>query len=229
MKLFPLPRNTAASASFRHPRRLAGEIIPDLGRDEPRGLRLRHDLLHHIVAVEVAGATEKRLETVVVKERAVNEFFGQAIQRPTGQGAGGFGDILFGVMAFAEGKKFHVLAREILVRMRLAALRLVEPDQHRRILAGVREQFQPVARGELAEQFVLPPHVIGVAHLFKAGGKMPVPEQHHLFLKRPGAFGHAIQPPAAQFHEALELKLLLLLKICRRSSGVAFWAASRRR
>ena len=95
--------------------------------------------------------------------------------------------------------------------MLLAALRLVEPDQHRRVLAGIREQFQPVARGEPAEQFVLPPHVIGVAHLFKAGGKMAVPEQHHFFLKRPRPFGHAIQPPAAQFHEALKLKPLLLL------------------
>ena len=41
-------------------RRLAGEKIPELGRDEPRRLRLGDDLRHHIVAVEIAGAGPER-------------------------------------------------------------------------------------------------------------------------------------------------------------------------
>jgi len=40
---------------------------------------------------------------------------------------------------------------------------------------------------------------------------MAVPEQHHFFLERPRPFGHAIEPPATQFHQAIRLEPLLLL------------------
>ena len=39
---------------------------------------------------------------------------------------------------------------------------------------------------------------------------MAVPEQGELFLPGAGAGHHALQPPAAQFHEALPLQLLFL-------------------
>ncbi len=40
---------------------------------------------------------------------------------------------------------------------------------------------------------------------------MAVPEQHHFFLKRPRPLGHAVQPPAAQFHQTLKLHAHFLL------------------
>ena len=132
------------------------------------------------------------------------------VERPAGQRARAFGDVLLRVMAFAERKKLHDFAGEILVRMLLAALRLVQPDQHRRVLAG-NEQAQPVIRGQPAEQLVLPPHVIGVPDLVKTRGKMAVPEQNHLLLKRPRPLGHAIQPPAAQFDDVLIFRALFRL------------------
>jgi len=50
---------------------------------------------------------------------------------------------------------------------------------------------------------------------------MPVPEQNHFFLERARPFGHAVKPPAAQFHHVLALQpgllLLQLLLFLRRA------------
>ena len=95
--------------------------------------------------------------------------------------------------------------------MLAAALGLVEPDEHGRVLAHGGQEQQPVARGMAAEHIVLPPHEIGIAHLFHAGGEMAVPEQHHFLLQRARPVQHAVQPPAAQFHQPLLLEAVFLL------------------
>ena len=70
-------------------------------------------------------------------------------------------------MAFAQGEQFHRFAGKILVGMLLAALRLVEPDEHRRVPARLNQQAQPIVGGQAAEQLVLPPHeIIGIARTF---------------------------------------------------------------
>src|SRR5258708_24051834 len=146
-----------------------------------------------------------------MNERALDEFLRFRFQRPTGQRGSGLRDVFFRVMSLAEREKFHAFAREILVRVVFAALRLVEPDKHRRIFARFGEQFEPVADREAPEQFILPPDIIRVADFFEAGRKMPVPKKRHFFLKWPRTFGHPLQPPTAQFEDALVLYLTLLL------------------
>ena len=93
--------------------------------------------------------------------------------------------------------------------MLLAALRLVEPDQHGRVFGHRGQQLQPVAHRMTAKGLVLQPHEVGVLHLLDAGREMAVPEQRQFFLQRTGPFGHALQPPAAQFEQMLLLGLAL--------------------
>src|ERR1051326_676454 len=108
-------------------------------------------------------------------------------------------------MPFAESKQLHHLPRIILVRMLRATLRLVQPDEHGRVPGHRREQFLPVSGSEPAKGIVLEPHQVWIPDFLGAGGEMAVPEESQFFLKRPGPFGHALQPPAAQLNQAQAL------------------------
>src|SRR5262249_18824748 len=114
------------------------------------------------------------------------------------------------VVPFTQREQFHDLTREIFIRMFLAALRLVEPDQHGWIFADLDKHLQPIASRNAAEQFILTPHVVSVPHFLRAGSEVSVPEKSHLLLQRPRSFHHPLQPPTAQFDQPFTLRLLFL-------------------
>ena len=124
-------------------------------------------------------------------------------------------------MPFAQGEEFHQLAREVLVRMLLPALGLVEPEQHGGIAGDVHQQIEPGPGRVPSEHIILPPHQEGVPHLDEAGGEVPVPEQRHFLLQRALGGGHALQPPTLEFDEPPPLFSLLLAK-----QGAAFLLGS---
>ncbi len=113
-------------------------------------------------------------------------------------------------MTFAQREKFHDFARKILIWMFLAALRLVQPNQHGRVFADFDQHLQPVARSQAAEQLILPPHEVRLFDFLETGGEVTVPKEHHFLLQRPRPMGHPLQPPTAQFHDVLTLLLLFL-------------------
>jgi hypothetical protein len=166
------------------------------------------------------------LDAVIVHPGAIMIFLLDAVQRPAGHGAGGFGHILFGVMAFAQGEEFHALAGKIFVGMLLAALRLVEPDQHGRVGGDGVEQIEPIARSHAAESVDLLPHEIGVAHLDGAGGEMAVPEKGQFLLQRARPFGHALEPLPAHLLQSRTLIALDFLHGLRRFSASSCFCSS---
>ncbi len=145
-----------------------------------------------------------------MQERALDEVLTGPVVRPARQRPRRLGDIVFGVVPLAQGEQLHDLPGKVLVRVLTPALRLVQPDQHRRVLAHRNEQPQPVARPLAPKQVVLSPHQVGVPDFLGTGGKVAVPEERHLFLEWPRAVRHPLQPPAAQLEDALALIHLLL-------------------
>src|SRR5437899_11071340 len=92
--------------------------------------------------------------------------------------------------------------------MFLAALCLIQPHEHRRVLGDFDEHIEPAAGGQTAEQLVLTPHEVSLAYFVDAGCEMPMPEQHHFLLQRPRRFGHTLEPPPAQFDHVLAIGTL---------------------
>ena len=76
---------------------------------------------------------------------------------------------------------------------------------------SVVKRYAPGGTCMLAEKIVLLPHQVGVADLFRAGGKVAVPKERHFFLQRSWALRHALQPPIFEFNNALALLFLLFL------------------
>jgi hypothetical protein len=114
---------------------LPGKKVPEPGGDEARGLGLSDDHLQHVLAFIIASFAENGLFTLIVQVGAIGEPLPRLVQRPTGQRAGGFGNVLLRVVPFSQGKEFHHFAREVLVRMLLAALGLVQINEHGRVFA----------------------------------------------------------------------------------------------
>jgi hypothetical protein len=118
--------------------------------------------------------------------------------RPAGQRAGAFLDVLLGVMADAEREQFHQFAGQVLVGMLLAIGRSIEPDQDCRIAHHGVEQFAERFAAQRAEQFVLPPHDAEILDLDGAGGEVIVPQERQSLAERIGTKKHPINPPCFQ-------------------------------
>src|SRR5262249_19725891 len=151
--------------------------------------------VYDICALKLTALAQHRFFTRVVlagiKRRLIS------FDVPTGEGTGGFTDVLFGVMADAEAEQFHQLAGVVLVRIAFLAAARVEPDHHGRVLRHLLQHGAKTAKSVAAEQFVLPQHEAGVAHLLVAGSKMVVPAESQFFPKWMGGVQHPIQPPRA--------------------------------
>src|SRR5690606_16080432 len=89
------------------------------------------DQLDDVVAVPVAAPAEKHLGILIMVPSAEDEIF--AVVGPAGEGAGGFLDVVLGVVADAEGEQFKQLAGVVLVGMGFAVLLVVEVVQHGRV------------------------------------------------------------------------------------------------
>ena len=172
---------------------LTHQVPVELGGQEFRSGRLRHDQVHHLYAVVVALVPQETLRTVVVLRRIDDKR--QVIRVPAGECARRFTDVPFAVVAHAHGEKLHDFAGEILVRRPLDVYACIKEIEHRRILRHRHHQVAEVASGVVPEGLVLQQHLAVVADLGLAGGEMAVPEQRHFFFQGPVGVEHAIAPP----------------------------------
>jgi hypothetical protein len=95
-------------------------------------LRLAQQHVQHVVAIKVALLAEDGFVAVVMQIGAVDKLE-ILVQRPAGKGAGGFADVLFAVMAFAQGKQLHHFAGKVFIGLALAVIHRVQIAHHGRV------------------------------------------------------------------------------------------------
>ena len=118
---------------------LTHEIAIDLCCDELAGDGLLEDDADDVVAVERALLAEERLLTEVML-RGI-ELIREDVVGPAREGAGRFTDVALGVVADAHREQLEQFAPEVLVRVRLHVLAVVEIDEHRGILEDPDQQI----------------------------------------------------------------------------------------
>ena len=95
---------------------------------------------------------------------------------------GGLFDVVFAIIADAQGEEFHQFAGVIFIGMLFAVLRVVEVIEHGGIFADGMDQMSEISRRHLRKQFVLIPHQPGRTFVAGAGGEMTMPEESEFFL-----------------------------------------------
>ena len=104
---------------------------------------LFEDDVDNVLSVEVSGASEEGLLTVVVLFGPELESPVESVKRrpgylggyrPAGEGAGALEDVFFGVVADAEREQLKQFASPVLVRGALVVLVVVQPEDHGRVL-----------------------------------------------------------------------------------------------
>ena len=181
------------------------ELAPQLADDELGAGRLRQQHIEHVIAIEVAGASEHGLVATVVLKAAEHESAIVGVEAPAGESPRGLLHVALAVAAFAEREEFHDLAREILVRLGLAVLRVVEIDEHGRIARHRVQQGGEVAHRMLPQQQVLAQHQHRRLDLGLRRHEVVVPEQRHALGEGRWCVEHLAQPPGAQLHAGDEL------------------------
>ena len=179
----------------RRRRILADEEAVDLGRDVLGRDRLLENDLEHVHPVEVPGAAQKRLGSVVVPRLVDDEV--QVVEVPAGEGARRLADVAFRVVAHAHREQLHHLAGEVLVGGSLHVHPGIEVVEHPRILRDRDQQLAEVPGRVTLEHLDLEQHLPVVADLALGGGEVPVPEQRHLLFERPVGVEHPLRPPVA--------------------------------
>ena len=180
---------------------LADERAVQLADEEAGARLLLEQNIDHVAAVPVAGAAKDGLRPLVVK--AFVELVAFAVSVPAGESAGGFADVLLGVIADAEREQFHHFTGVVLVGVGLHVAVRVEVDQHGRVFAHFEQERAELAERVLAQQLVLHHHRLRVLHLGDAGSEVVVPEEGHLLAQRVAAVEHAVEPPGAQLEEVI--------------------------
>ena len=122
------------------------------------------------------------------------ELEGEDVVGPAGEGARRLTHVALGVVAHAHREELEQLAAEVLVRVRLHVLAVVEIHQHGRVFENAHQQVAQPSRGAGPQHLVLPQHHPVVAHLGVAGGEVAVPEERELLLERPRRGEHAGRP-----------------------------------
>ena len=169
------------------------------------GLWFGQQHVEYLVAIEIAAATENSFIAVIVNTAAEHELACFTIDAPAGEGARSLLDVALAVMALADGKKLHHLAREIFVRLVFAAIGTIEVNQHRRVAGHFVQQCAEVAQSMPTQQNILLIDQGRKPHFLLAGRKMVVPEQGHFFGERRCGDEHFAEPPLAQFKTMFEI------------------------
>ncbi len=132
---------------------VAGEPLIGFGSLEGDGGGLVENDVDDVGTVEVAAVAEEVFDAVIVflgvEEEAVSGV------GPTGEGAGGFLDVLFGVVADAEGEEFHEFAGVVFVGSGFFVLVVVEVFEHGGVLGDFEGEGFEVAEGVFAEEEIL--------------------------------------------------------------------------
>ena len=150
-----------------------------------------------VFAGEITGVAEEGFGAVVVFAEVEDE--GVADVGPAGKGTGGFLDVVFGVVADAEGEEFHEFTRVVFVGMLFDVLVVVEVDEHAGVFGDGKGEGFVVADGILAEEVVLLGEEEGIFDGDGGADEEAVPEEGHFFFE--GALGadHAVDPPELEF------------------------------
>ena len=82
-------------------------------------------------------------------------------QVPAGEDARRGVDVVFGVVADADGEELHQLAAEVLLRPGAHVEAAVEPHEHRRVLGHLDQQLVEAAQAQVAEELHLPAALAG--------------------------------------------------------------------
>jgi hypothetical protein len=99
----------------------------------------------------------------------------------------------------AQREQLHQFAREVLVRMRGDVARIIEIDEHRRVLRDRAREFAQIAQRAVAEELVLRvDHRGRDALLHRRRRKVAVEVERHALLQRRGRREHAVEPPQLQ-------------------------------
>src|SRR5437764_628608 len=166
-----------------------GEEAPKFPGEELRAGRLFHQDADDVVAQQRTGFSHERFRADVSLSRSEPKLLRGHVDAITGEGAGRFANVGFGIVADPDGEKFHQFARPVFVRVLFAALLEIEVDHHRGIARDFLGEGGKISDGMTAEQIVLAPHPITVSHFLDAGREVAVPEERHLFDQRRGR-GH---------------------------------------
>ena len=169
------------------------EVAVDLRGDELRRRPLRNDDVDDVFAVEATGLAEYGLLPVVVLVFAHHEV--EPILGPTGKGPRRLADVVLGVVADTHREHLEHLSTEVLVRVALQVLAVVEVDEHRRVFRHSEQEVSEAAEAVLLEQFDLHQELAVVADLGVRSGEVAVPEERELLLERALADQHALSPP----------------------------------
>ena len=125
------------------------EAIEFAGNEIRRG-GLGEDDVQDLLPAERPGVSKHGFLAAIVLR--VVDVEGEIVVAPSGKGAGGFANVLLGIVADAHGEQLHELATEILVRAAFQVLPGVEKDQHRRIARDGGKQGPEISGGMLLEQ-----------------------------------------------------------------------------
>ena len=130
------------------------------------GRRLREQNIDDVVTVEITSPAEHRLGYVIVQGAAEDELTALAVEAPAGKRACRFLDVMLAVVAFAQRKELHQLAREDSRSARPFGSvrcrgRRSSPDRARR-----RAALRRSCRAHLSAGNVLPIHAAAVSLTF---------------------------------------------------------------
>ena len=159
--------------------------------------------LDHIVAVEVALASEEGLLGVIVVvvpilklpvEPAHREPGERRCDRPAGECAAGLVDVLFSVVADAHREELKQLPAPVLVDGIRVVLVVVQPVDHGRVLSNFSDDVAELAHAHFAEHIDHGGDFMVVVHFGDAGGEDLMPEERHLLLERGVGDDHAVYP-----------------------------------
>ena len=179
--------------------------VPEPSRYELGRGGLVQENVDNIITVKTSTLAQHRLGAAIMVPRIELEFeISHLVVTITCKGAGHFLDRRFGVISFAQDEQFHQLARQVLVRLFLAAAVIVQIVQHRRITHYSMRQITETAVAQLAESPVLECHGV---HLFLqtriCGNEMVVPQKDQSFGHWVRCGNHFAHPPVTQFRHFL--------------------------
>ena len=115
------------------------EMSVELERDKPSASRVFKQDFDKAFAIDRAFLAEDGFAAFIV--HAVVEFEIVVVDEVAGQSAGALLDVVFGVVAFAEGEQFHQFAGEVFVGTLLAVLVVVEELDHRGVADDAQCEF----------------------------------------------------------------------------------------
>jgi hypothetical protein len=131
-----------------------------------------------------------------------------------GEGAGGFLDVVLGVVALAQDEQFEQLAGKVLVRRGLLVLVQVQVDHHRRRARHRLGEVGGPAQAGPGQQVEMPEDQVDIAHLVRADDVDVAQEQRPFGEGRVAGLAGILQPLQRQVLEgALDLLLLLFLDL----------------